>query len=83
MGGEESVCSGKGELQQERNKVFDSGALGSLGACGKGQECSLLGTGCGAGSKEGRSLSAVPPSLTALWHRGQGTSHLHPPRVPE
>lgn len=56
MGGEESVCSGKGKLQQERNKVFDSGALRSLVACGEGQGCSLLGTG----SKEARSISTVP-----------------------
>lgn len=60
MGGEESVCSGKGKLQQERNKVFDSGALRSLVACGEGQGCSLLRTGCSAGSMEARSISTVP-----------------------
>lgn len=75
---EESVCSGKGGLQRGRNKAFNSRATGSLVACGKEQGCSFLGRGAGrtAGSKEARSISAVPPSLTALWCGGQGTGHL-------
>lgn len=56
----ESICSGKGGLQQGRNKVFNSRAPGSLVACGKEEGCSFLGTGagCAAGSKEARSVSA-------------------------
>lgn len=59
--------------------MFNSRAPGSLVTCGKEQGYSFLGTGtgCAAGSKEARSVSA------ALWHSGQGTGHLHPPCIPE